>query len=149
MRRVYRAGVIAVLTIGVAAASAFGGNVTVGRFYVELAKAKNLASADAVSAEANLRHAGYALPKLALDESLTEGDLKSISSSLGLTVKTEKPSAVVSETQLNTFMTSFSAQIAAPGIREGGPAQPQDLPSQSGKGKGKKKGHHKSASEPI
>jgi hypothetical protein len=149
MRRVYRIGVVAVVTLGLAAASTFAGNVTVGRFYVELAKAKNLGSADAVSAEANLRQAGFALPRLGLDKSLTEGDLKSISTVLGLAVSTEQPSMVVSESALKTYMTSFAGQIAAPGAGDGGGAQPQDLPSQSGKGKGKKKGHHKSSSEPI
>jgi hypothetical protein len=140
---------IGVLTLAVAATSALAGNVTVGSFYVELARAKSLGSVDAVSAETSLRHAGFALPTLALDKSLTEGDLKSISSVLGLTVKTEQPSVVVSESQLKTFMTSFAGQIAAPAVRDSGAAQPQDLPIQSGRGKGKKKGHHKSSSEPI
>jgi hypothetical protein len=149
MRRFYRVGVVAVLTFGLSAASTFAGNVTVGSFYVELAKAKNLGSADAVSAEASLRQAGFALPKLGLDKSLTEGDLKSISSVLGLAVKTEQPSMVVSESALKTYMTSFVGQIAVPRPGDGGVAQPQDLPSPSGRGKGKKKGHHKSSSEPI
>jgi hypothetical protein len=83
MRRVDRLGLIAVLAVGTFLAPAFAENVTVGRFYTELAQAKRLASVDAASAEANLRDAGYNLPDLVLDKSLTEGDMVSISNALG------------------------------------------------------------------
>jgi hypothetical protein len=147
MRRVNRFGMIAVLAVGTVVAPAFAGNVTVGRFYTELAQAKHLVSVDAASAEANLRGAGFNLPKLALDKSLTEGDMTSISNALGLTVTTQKPSQLISESQLNTFMSSFGSQL---GTKAGGSAfETQTLPPQSGNGKGKKKGHHKSTTEPI
>jgi len=139
---------VALLTLGTAVAT-FAGNVTVGRFYVELAKAKKVSAVDAVSAEAGLRQAGINLPKLSLDKGLTEGDMKSISASLGLTVKTEQPAAAISETQLSTFMSSFEPQLTAPKTGEVGTNQVSDLPSQSGRGKGKKKGHHKSSVEPF
>ena len=100
-------GMIAVLAVGTVMAPAFAGNVTVGHFYTELAQAKHLVSADAASAEANLRGAGFNLPKLALGKGLTEGDMTSISSALGVAVTTERPSQLISETQLNTFMSSF------------------------------------------
>jgi hypothetical protein len=140
---------IALLAIGAALGTALAGSVTVGRFYLELAKAKNLAAADAGAAEASLRQAGFELPKLALDKGLTEGDLNAISTTLGLAVRTDRPSAPVSDVQLNTFMTSFGRQIAAPKVGDPGANHPTDLPPQAGKGKGKKKGHHKSSSEPI
>src|SRR5260221_12726127 len=99
MRRVNRFGMIAVLAVATVVAPAFAGNVTVGHFYTELAQAKHLVSVDAASAEANLRGAGFSLPKLALDKSLTEGDVASISSALGLVVPTAKPTQLISESQ--------------------------------------------------
>jgi hypothetical protein len=141
---------IAVLAVGTVVAPAFAANVSVGRFYTELAQAKHLVSVDAASAEANLRGAGINLPKLDLGKSLTEGDMTSISNALGLTVTTQKPSQLISESQMNTFMSSFGSQLGgskATGIN------PFQLNAGSdgtpGAGKGKKKGHHKSTSEPI
>ena len=150
MRRVNRFGMIAVLAVGTEVAPAFAGNVSVGRFYTELAQAKHLVSVDAASAEANLRGAGFSLPKLELSKSLTEGDMTSISSALGLVVTTERPSQLISESQLSTFMSSFGSQLGATSVKGGGtPFETNTLPPQSGNGKGKKKGHHKSTSEPI
>lgn len=154
MKRVNRLGMIAVLAVGTVLAPAFAGNVTVGRFYTELAQAKHLVSVDAASAEANLRGAGFNLPKLALDKSLTEGDMTAISNALGVAVTTQRPSQQISETQMNTFMSSFNSQLSAPSVR-GGVSSPYQTNSQggdpgnSGNGKGLKKGHHKSTSEPI
>ena len=112
---------IAVLAVGTVVAPAFAGNVTVGRFYTELAQAKHLVAVDVASAEASLRGAGVNLPKLALDKSLTEGDMTAISNALGVTVTTERPSQPISETQLNTFMASFGGQIGARTDRAGIP----------------------------
>jgi hypothetical protein len=140
---------IALLAVGTVVAPAFAGNVTVGHFYTQLAQAKHLVSVDAASAEANLRGAGFNLPRLALDKSLTEGDMTSISTSLGLAVTTERPTQLISESQLNTFMASFGNQLGLQKAPAPNPFQTLDLPPQSGNGKGKKKGHHKSTSEPI
>ena len=148
MRRVNRFGMIAVLAVGTVVAPAFAGNVTVGRFYTELAQAKHLVSVDAPSAEANLRGAGFNLPKLDLGKSLTEGDMTSISSALGLNVTTEKPSQLISESQMNTFMTSFGSQLGGSAVKTGG-ADKLNPFSVNSPGRGKKKGHHKSTSEPI
>ena len=145
MRRVNRFGMIAVLAVGTVVAPAFAGNVSVGRFYTELAQAKHLVSVDAASAEANLRGAGFNLPKLALDKSLTEGDMASISGALGLAVTTVRPSQLISESQLNTYLSSFGSQL---GVKPAG-FELNGLPNQSGNGKGKKKGHHKSGIEPL
>lgn len=149
MTRVSKFGIIGMLAVGAMVAPVFAGGVTVGRFYSELARAKHLAFADAASAESNLRGAGYNLPKLALDKDLTEGDLTSISTALGLAVRTERPSQLVGETQMNTFMAAFGSHVGTPAERGDSPFQTDALPPQSGKGKGKKKGHHKSTSEPI
>jgi uncharacterized membrane protein (DUF441 family) len=141
---------ITVLAVGTVLTPAFAGNVTVGRFYTELAQAKQLVSVDAASAEASLRGAGFDLPKLSVDKSLTEGDMTSISNALGVAVTTQRPSQPISESQLSTFMSSFGKQISAP-VRGVNPFQTDSQsgdPGSSGNGKGKKKGHHKSSSEP-
>ena len=114
MKRVNRLGIIAVLAVGTVLAPAFARNVTVGRFYTELANAKGLVSVDAASAEANLRGAGFKLPKLALDKSLTEADMASISNSVGVPVTTQRPSEAISEAQMSNFMSSFGGQITSP-----------------------------------
>ena len=150
MKRVNRFGMIAVLAVATVVAPAFAGGVTVGHFYTELAQAKHLVSVDAASAEANLRGAGYSLPKLALDKSLTEGDMASISNALGVAVTTERPSQLITESQLSTFMASFGGQLGARTVGVGGPvlnSQGGD-PGNSGNGKGKKKGHSKTTTEP-
>ena len=146
MRRVNRFGMIAVLAVGTALAPAFAGNLTVGHFYTELAQAKHLVSVDAASAEANLRGAGFNLPQLALDKSLTEGDMTSIANSLGLAVTTDRPSHPISESQMNTFMSSFGGQI---GVSKGTIGTPIDENPFVTHGSKKKKKKKKSTSEPI
>jgi hypothetical protein len=151
MMRVNRFGMIAVLAVGTVMAPAFAANVTVGKFYTELAQAKHLVSVDAASAEANLRGAGYNLPQLALSKSLTEGDMTSISNALGITVTTQRPSELISESQLSTYMASFGSQLGASKSPAANPYETYSQggdPGNSGNGKGKKKGHNKSTSEP-
>jgi len=135
----------------VLAAPAFAGNVTVGRFYTELAKAKRIVAVDGASAEAGLRAAGIALPNLNLGKDLTEGDVTAISNTIGIRVTSTRPTQLVSESQMNTFMSSFGGQIGAGAVQVGdeqtnAPAQPFDDEHGS---KGKKKGHNKSATEPL
>jgi hypothetical protein len=145
MTRANRFGIIAVLTAATVVGPVFAGNVTVGRFYSQLAQANHFVAVDAASAEAGLRGAGINLPRLALDKSLTEGDMTAISKALGVTVKTERPSRLVSEAQLNNFVAIFGSRVGkAPGV--GAPLETNDLPPQSGRGK--KKGHSKHSEEP-
>ena len=154
MRRFNRFGMIAVLAVAAAAAPAFAGSVTVGRFYTEIAKAKHMVSVDAVSAEANLRSAGFNLPQLALNKTLTEGDVTLISRALGLGVTSTRPAAEISENQLDQFMSSFSSELGASSIQIGDETSSASTrvegdPGNSGNGKGKKKGHNKSPTEPM
>jgi len=151
MRRVNRFGMIAAIAVFAVAAPAMAGNITVGRFYTEIAKAKHMVVVDASSAEAGLRGAGIKLPQLSLNKDLTEGDVTAISTALGLAVTTNRPSELVSESQMNTFMSSFGGQLGAGTIQVGdeqtnAPAQPLD--DEHG-AKGKKKGHNKSTTEPM
>jgi hypothetical protein len=140
---------VALIAVAMAVASVLAGNVTVGRFYKELAKAKQLGSVDEVYAEANLRGAGFKLPELRLDKSLTEADMTSISNALGLVVTTERPSQLITESQLSRFMASFSNRLGAAAPGDGLSVDSDNLPPQSGNGRGKKKGHHKSGTEPL
>jgi hypothetical protein len=148
---------IAVIAAAAVAAPAFAGNVTVGRFYVEIAKAKHMGAVDATSAEANLRGAGFNLPSISLGKNLTESDVTSISRTLGLSVTTTHPDAAISEGQMDQFVSTFGSQLGAPrslggsdsiaitpgtGDR-GGPTTDKD------NGHGLKKGHNKSTQEPI
>ena len=127
MTRFNRFGMIAVLAAAALALPAFAGNVTVGRFYTELAKAKHLGAVDATSAEANLRAAGFHLPSINLDKTLTEADVAAISTSLGVS-------------------SNFKLDPTTPGLN---PDSSGGDPGNSGNGKGNKKGHNKSTSEPI
>jgi len=152
MTRFNRFGMIAVLAAAALALPAFAGNVTVGRFYTELAKAKHLGAVDATSAEANLRAAGFHLPSINLDKTLTEADVAAISTSLGVSVSTSRPTSVVNESQMNQFIgnfgvsSNFTLDPTTPGLN---PDSSGGDPGNSGNGKGNKKGHNKSTSEPI
>ena len=126
MRTVDRIGMIAVLAFATVAAPAFAGNVTVGRFYTELAQAKHFVAVDVASAEASLRRAGFDLPRLALDKSLTEGDMTSVSNALGVAVTTQRPAQPISESLLNTFMAVFARQLGEPKERIGIPFTTND-----------------------
>lgn len=148
MMRVNRLGMIVVLAVSAVVAPAFAANVTVGQFYTELAQAKHLVSADAASAEANLRGAGFNLPKLALGKSLTEGDMTSISHALGVAVTTERPSELITESQLNTFMASFAGQIRV-SPSTGGDQTVNAVFAHQGKKHKQKKHKNKSPKEPI
>jgi len=119
MRRVNRFGPIVVLAVTMVLAPAFAGGVTVGHFYTAVAEAKHLVSTDAASAEANLRSAGYNLPQLPLDKSLTEGDMTAISNVLGVAVTTHRPSQPISASQFDTYFSVFAARLRAPAGRIG------------------------------
>jgi hypothetical protein len=78
--------------------------------------------------------------------------MTSISNVLGIAVTTQRPAELISESQLNTYMASFGSQLSTP---KAGTATPYETfsqggtdPGNSGNGKGKKKGHNKSTSEP-
>jgi hypothetical protein len=155
MKRFVRFGMIALVAVGTVLMPAMAASVTVGSFYTKLAQAKHLVATDAASAEANLRGAGFVLPKLSLDKSLTEGDMTSIANSLGLAVTTQRPAQPISESQVNAFISTYGSRLGAPAAPANG--QPQIYgqgtggtdPGNSGNGKGKKKGHNKSTSEPM
>ena len=162
-----RKSATAVLVIALAIVPAFAatGNssATVGDFLRANAEIKGLESGDAAQAVAALRNAGYAIPDLALDRLLTQGDVVRISQSLGLNVTTSTPEATFGENELGNFFSAFGETLSGgtsaggttansepPDGKDDGPANP-DPPSgvdPISKGKGKKKGLMKSPSEP-
>ena len=103
---------------------------------------------DVASAEASLRGAGVNLPKLALDKSLTEGDMTSISSALGVAVTT---AAAVAADQRGAA-EHVHGELRQPdrrAQRQQGPAARQtNFDPASDNGHGKKKGHSKHTQEP-
>jgi len=147
MMGVNRLGMIAVLAVATAVAPAFADDVTVGQFYQELAQAKHLVSVDAASAEANLRGAGFELPKLALGKRLTEGDMASISTAIGLAVRTERPSELITASHLNTYMASFGGRIGETVAKAGDPL-PGDTFEEENRRRGKKHNRHKHQKKP-
>ena len=152
MRKVYGVGITALFMLGMAVSTTFAGSVTVGRFYVELAKAKNLVSGDAVAAENNLRSAGVVLPALPLQKNLTEGDMQSISTALGLKVTTMQPGSAISETQMGTYLASFGGQIKVGNVKGSGADPTVDSGSHQHKHqrkRHKRKRRNRSRHEPI
>ena len=137
-----RFGVAAAALLG---AALFGGvalarSATVGDFLVEIAKAKSLSASDPVSARTALTSAGIALPPLALDKALTEGDVVQIGGALGVPVTTSSPSSPFDSRQIDGFISTFSKTLASGGGDT--PQAPSDFPNPgTDKGRGKKKGH--------
>lgn len=144
-----RFGVAAAALLG---AALFGGvalakSATVGDFLVEIAKAKSLSASDPVSARTALTSAGIALPPLALDKALTEGDVVQIGSSLGVAVTTSNPSTPFDSSQVGTFISTFGTKFTGVGDPTN---NARDFPNPgTDKGRGKQKGHHKSPSDPV
>jgi hypothetical protein len=144
-----RFGVAAAALLG---AALFGGvalakSATVGDFLVEIARARNLTAADPASARAALTASGVVLPSLALDKTLTEGDVVQIGGAMGVPVTTSNPTAAFDSSQVDGFISTFSRTLTGVGVE---PQAPNDFPNPgTDKGRGKKKGHHKSPSDPV
>ena len=146
-----RFGVAAVALMGAALFSgvALAKSATVGEFLIEIAKVKSLSAADPATARAALTASGVALPPIALDKALTEGDVVRISGSLGVPVTTSRPTALFDSSQVDGFISTFGRQLTSPPGDEQAPlSDPFPTPG-TGKGGGKQKGHHKSPSDPV
>ena len=131
--------------------------MTVRDFVRRLAQFKNLNAADARIAVDSLYGAGIRLPSdLALSAQLTEGDVARISRALGLAVSTNRPEAGFSSEQVDLFFTSFRVELTlavdggARNIDRGNASGVPFNPYTKGKGggKGKKRGHDFTPSEP-
>jgi hypothetical protein len=112
-----------------------------------------------------LTGSGIQLPDLDLDSNLTEGDLASVLTAVGVPATTSRPEAMVNAAQMDVILSTLGDAVARGGYQEsmsddGGPyprpndnaADPATKGKKNGstKGKGKKKGHgHFSPSDPI
>lgn len=111
MNRISRIRMIALLAVGACVAPAFASDLTVGRFYSEIARVRQMSAVDAVSAEHGLRAAGFKLPVLSLNKGLTEGDVIGIAQAMGIRVTTQRPSHPFSDEQLAVFSEVFGGQL--------------------------------------
>lgn len=121
--------------------------VTVGWFLHQVAVARQIPSSSEHDAWAALRGAGIELPRMDAAKVLTEGDVVEIGRSLGLNVDSSTPSAPFDRIRAQAFAETVvpGTGVDAPSTRDSG-GTPNDA---SNNGKGKKKGHNKSSSEPL
>jgi len=135
--------IIALVAAGIAALGWAGpalaaGDVTVKDFVVRIAQAKQLPATSCDGAASSLREAGYNLPVVSCDSTLTEGDVARISESIGIRVTTSQPTAVFGAAQVDAYFTAFERQVSGdPDARGDGTDEGSDPLT---KGKGKKKG---------
>ena len=108
--------------------------MTVGRFIVELAKAKKLTATDARLATASLADVGVMLPaELSFDKPLTEGDVVRLARAAGLNVSSSDPDRPFDFEQVDRFFLAFTAQLNAP-APPGGIATRDHKPGHAGPG---------------
>ena len=137
--------ILAIATVAVHA----GDKLSVGDFVTMVANAKGLPAGSAQEASGSLTGSGYKLPGLNLDAVLTEGDVVSISKSVGITLTTSTPTQEFDRDQATSYFASLSGEFGTgntPG--EGDPETNKKPNPGTDKGKGKKVGHFKSPSEP-
>ena len=143
-----------VLALVATALPALAGNATVGDFVIRLAKARSLGATDARVAVDSLRGVGVRVPAdINLSKQLTEGDVASLSRSLGVNVTTANPDNSFTDDQIDRFFSAFAVNLQQPvGGDEAADEDdgPPFNPYAKGKGgsKGKKKGHSFTATEP-
>ena len=140
--------------LGIAAAvvasamPAMAADYTVGQFLVEVAKAKNISAVDPASAERGLRESGVRLPSLDLNQTLTEGAVASIATSVGVPVSTSRPDAQFGQNQVDSFFSTFGPSMGGSSNQTNGSTDGTDKEDPQ-PGKGKSKGFNKSPSEPV
>jgi len=102
-----------VLLLGAASAVEADTGASVGDFIVQLAKVKNLNSADPAIARDALAVVGVRVPSdLDATRPLTEGDVSRIARSAGVRVTTSRPDQPFSRLQVERFFTSFQGELS-------------------------------------
>lgn len=147
MRNLMRLGAVAIAVIVLAALPVNAGELTVGQFVQQLARAKNLNATDASVASDALAGVGIILPStLSYSTLLTEGDVAQIARVAGLNVRTANPMATFDSDKADRFFTSFSSELRTGDktyrekqYRKKGAGEGEDEDDGSGKGKGKGK----------
>jgi hypothetical protein len=138
----------ALVTLALCVPAVAADNVTVGDFVLQLAKAKSLTANDPMQAQSALAANGVQVPAIDLGKTLTQGDVVAIGNAAGLNLNSSTPSAEFGSDQLSAFMISFGPEL---GTSDPENATDGDKPKTDPltKGKGKKKGLLRSASEPL
>ncbi len=148
MKNWIRFAAVAALAVVLAMPVFASDDVRIGDFYKEIAKFRNIAAGDGATAERALRAQGVRLPNLDLSKVLTEGDMVRISEAMGVRVKTQRPEAPVSQSQVNAYTKTFGADLT--GIGTNNPQQPMSPPRPDpNPDKGKSKGFYKSPTQPV
>jgi len=136
MKRGLKAGLLVAVLVAVGAvapAFAAGSQVTVGDLLKDIANLKKLPASDAVTAEAALRAAGFALPALDRSAKLTEGAVAQISNAMGLSVASSNPDADFSRGQADRYLTAMGSDLSRSGGDDPVSAMSGDHDSDSGK----------------
>ncbi len=121
---------VTLASVATSPAAATDEETTVGRFVVELAKAKKLTATDARVAAASLADVGVELPKeLDFEKRLTEGDVVLLARAAGLNVSSTDPDRPFDAEQVDRFFLAFSAELSAArregiGTRDDGSGHP-------------------------
>jgi hypothetical protein len=119
MSKVRRIGAVAlalVMAVAIAAPVLAAGDVSVGDFIVQLAKARNLNASDVNTAVSSLHAAGVRLPAgINYDERLTEGTVTGISRAVGLNVRTSTPDSNFDRDMVDRFFVSFASELDVTG----------------------------------
>lgn len=125
--------------------------VSGGWLVSRLAAARGLDASSPESASAALARAGVRIPEdVRLDRTLTESDVVRIASSFGVRLTTQRPAAAFTRAQAEAFLTALGSDLAGDRGPAAGTHDSGGVPNpNSDNGKGKKKGHNRSASEPI
>lgn len=140
-------GVAAGLVALALAAPAAAADLTVGHFFVEVAKAKDLSFTDAASARDAIVADGTRVPSIDINKTLTQGDVVRLSSALGLNLRSSTPDALFTDGDMTAFVSAFAPEIGGDEDYATEGDKPKVDPRE--KGKGKKKGLFRSPSEPI
>jgi len=152
MKSLSRFGVVAVAAIVIASlaapAATAAGKAYVGDMVQKVALYKGLRAGDAVEAAAALRDAGVRLPDVSLDAELTEGTMAQIATAAGVPLTTANPASPVDGDQVDSFFASFGQDMTVGGGDGGADTRKHPNPG-TDKGKGKKKGHFKSPTDPV
>lgn len=143
--------VAAVCALSLSLTLAASESVTAGWLVSRLAAARGLEATSPEVASASLAGTGVRIPAdLRLDQTLTEASVVRIAASFGIPLTTQRPDAAFTRAQAEAFLSTLGSDLAAKRGPVVGTNDVGGLPNpNSDNGKGKKKGHNRSASEPL
>ena len=141
MSKVRRIGAVAlalVMAVAITAPVLAAGDVSVGDFLMQIAKARNLNASDVNTAVTSLHAVGVRLPAgINYDDRLTEGTVTGISRAVGLNVRTSTPDSNFDSAMVERFFVSFASELGdvTDSVNTGNKDKDED-DKKTGKGKG-------------